>query len=333
MTIGKVFSIAFMSAMLVSLSAKASYYQIEQDTDPAKRTYNLTCYGTANTEFRALLLKPNIKEVTSVLAPTLRVEDTEGTLRVFASYGSSQFVRDLLGIPRSFKITSKSQKWTVGSFKLNDKIALDDLLEEDFSALFYLAQNQDLAAFMPDLQDRNRAGIMHYLNFGYLEDRITFYQDVDMHFDPQSYLDCNPDVAGIARSRPRPLSFAVDHHYVLAAHENRPFIPRIFDVGFYLRVNADVAQAAKASPNPEEFARSHYLNHGRNEAQRLCVVPLELFDATRYYEQNPDVRQALFKDVPYKEKKPGVVTFETKAYNKYAIDHFRNFGYFEGRPH
>ena len=330
----KGFSLVMMTALQSAVSALASYYQIEQDTGSEKRTYTMTCYGTANAEFRALLSKPNIKEVTSVFAPTFRVEDTGGTLKVFASHGSAQILRDLLGMPRKLKINIKSQTWHVGSFTPNDKITLDALLPADFSALFYLAKNPDLAMFMPELEDRNRAGIMHYVNFGYIEGRIRSYKQVDMLFDAQSYLDCNPDVASVARAYPRPLSFAVDHHYILAAHENRPFIPRFFDTGFYLKANADIAQAAKETSNPDEFARTHYLNHGRHESGRVCVVPLESFDATRYFELNPDVKEGLIKDVPHRQgEKPGVLTFDIKAFNKYAIDHYKNFGYFDGRPH
>lgn len=335
MTLKKTLFLSMTFALFATAaSLKASYYQIEQDTKDGKGTYNVTCYGTANTEFRDFLAKPNIKEVISIFSPTLRIEDTGGTLRVFASHGSSHCVKNFLGFPRSFQISTTSLKATVGALRLNDKITLDALLGDSFSAPFYLAHNPDLASFMPEIQDRNRAGIMHYMNFGYLEDRVHDFEDVDPAFDPQSYLDCNPDVAAVAQRQSRPLSFAIDHHFVLAADENRPYIPQTFDVTFYLKMNPDVAEPSKASPNPDEYVRTHYLNYGRLETGRICIVPLEGFDAGRYYEQNLDIKDALFRDVPHKEdKETGTATFKTDAYNNYAISHFRTFGYFEGRPH
>lgn len=144
-------------------------------------------------------------------------------------------------------------------------------MKKGFSGDFYAALNPDIKTLVPKLGDTNKVAAIHYLNFGHIEERVHHYTDLDDQFDPHSYLELNPDVAQAATSFRDPLSFAVEHRYLIAPDEQRPFIPRIFSSDYYLNNNEDVKKVAHTTPSSTQFAREHYLRFGRNEPGRVCV--------------------------------------------------------------
>ncbi|MBA4749726.1 MAG: class I SAM-dependent methyltransferase [Alphaproteobacteria bacterium] len=268
----KYFLASLLGALVQVVTLQAShYYEIEQDTHDGKSTFSVTCYGSAQTEFKDFFEKPHIKEIANVLLPTLRFEDTKDKFKVSATDGGATFLKLFLGVPRIFNTKIKGVILRPGEFTLNNNITLDTFLKKGFSGNFYAMHNPDVKMVAPELDDAHKVAIIHYLNFGHIEKRVHHYTDLDDQFDPQSYLELNPDVAQVARSFRDPLSFAVDHRYLIASDEQRSFIPRTFSSDYYLRNNEDVKNAAGTTPSSTQFAREHYLRYGRNEPGRVCV--------------------------------------------------------------
>lgn len=306
----------------------STYKKLQEE----RTVHTLTCHGSAREEFSHLLEKQNIKEIMDIFSPNLRVEKDEESIKVYFNCRSGIFLSEMTNISKEQLYRDTPHRLKTGD--LMKSVTLTDLLvhilPDDFSLTYYTFWVPQVVSFMPEIQDRNKATLMHVLNFG---SPIVYYM-YDHFFDPQSYLEHNPDIAEASRAASKPLVFAIDHYYRRGVQEKRPFIPRTFDEGTYLRLNQDVCDAANQTEDPLKFAREHYLNHGRHDAGRRCTVPFYGFSADNYFDYNRDVEEELYKQPFCTVSSDGKSrSVDSKLYVDFAINHYKRYGYFQGRQY
>ena len=120
------------------------------------------------------------------------------------------------------------------------------------------------AARNPDLPHEGHVGLIHWHRHGWQEGRWP-----NPYFDPNYYLDRNPDAAGAD-----PLLHYIQHGETLG---RRP-VP-YFDPAWY-RAHHDVA--------PDELCLAHFLRHRLTGEASPCAE----FDSAHYLRANPDVAVA-----------------------------------------
>ena len=175
----------------------------------------------------------------------------------------------------SFKLGSDAATYSVGQFSLGDDqsggtlLQTTHLLDPDFDAAYYLANNPDVAASgMNPLQ--------HYLQYGWKEHR-----DPSAHFSTSWYLAKNPDVAAAGLD---PLV----HYETYGWREGRDPGPN-FSLSKYLAAYPD-AKAAGIDPLLQ------FMTVGRAEGHSAfpvaSVPPDPMIDRAWYLAQYPDVAAA-----------------------------------------
>ncbi|PWC40880.1 pre-peptidase C-terminal domain-containing protein, partial [Azospirillum sp. TSO35-2] len=139
------------------------------------------------------------------------------------------------------------------------------------------------------------SAVQHYLSFGYREQRST-------SFDSSSYLAANTDLlrAGLNTSS------AVQHYISFGYQEQRS---TSFDAASYMAANTDLNFSSAS------LAVQHYVSFGYRE-QRSTSFDFSTVDIASYFAFYTDLQSALGG---------GTDRYHT------ALDHYRNYGIFEGR--
>ena len=250
--------------------------------------------------------------------------------------GGAVQVSQASGAVATFQLTGGPASYTAEQFSLTDNGTGGTLLhtthvmnpEPDFDAVYYLANNPDVAA----------AGVnplQHYLQYGWKEGR-----DPSAYFSTSGYLRQNPDVAAAGMN-------PLEHFQFYGWHEGRDPGPN-FSLGKYLAANPDV-KVAGIDP------LQHFLTVGRAQGRvafpvtppAVVVATDALVDGTWYLAQHPDVAasgedpSANYHRVGWKLGYNPDQWFDTTYYLKANPDvaavgadplaHFATYGYHEGR--
>lgn len=161
-----------------------------------------------------------------------------------------------------------------------------------FDAASYLAANPDLIRAGVTLSNAES----HYLVAGRTENRSTT-------FDSSSYLAANTDLlrAGVSTST------AVQHYISIGYRETRT---TTFDASSYMAANTDLSFSSSS------MAVQHYITFGYRET-RTTTYDFSSVDISSYLTTNTDLQAA----------------FGSSSSDRYraALDHYRNFGIYEGR--
>lgn len=189
----------------------------------------------------------------------------------------------------------------------------------NFNVVYYRydLNNQDLRY---SLGADMTAYYMHYINFGQYENRsVDSWSDV---FDPQKYLDANPDVkaniVGRFTSDGNQLGWALWHFVEYGANEGRSGCSD-FDVQVYKAENQDLVNVYGNAAYFPYY--QHYIFWGKNEgrisnyANNIYhgVDYSAVYDKEYYLYEYPDIAAAFGGDTTL------------------TLEHFINFGMAEGR--
>lgn len=135
----------------------------------------------------------------------------------------------------------------------------------NFNVVYYRydLNNQDLRY---SLGADMTAYYMHYINFGQYENRsVDSWSDV---FDPQKYLDANPDVkaniVGRFTSDGNQLGWALWHFVEYGANEGRSGCSAVYDKEYYLYEYPDIAAAFGGDTT---LTLEHFINFGMAEGR------------------------------------------------------------------
>jgi hypothetical protein len=286
--------------------------------------------GADHESIKRVLAIPVIKKLAEAYQPTLSIAEDSGRLYFKATHGSVFFFREI--VERLANSTLSTQEYYLEAV-LGDKRHAPNIIKayapKGFDALVYLHLNPDVESFVNDSSDKEEATIAHFLNFGE-DERRSF---IPSTFDPESYLALNPDVASLARTWRDPAAFAVRHNLILAPHENRPYFPKGYHPEVYLKLNHDLAAAAAGASSHVIYANNHYLEFGRYEGRSHTVKIPDGFLAGNYYQLNTDISDAYFSKHPYREVCEYRIPLDAESFNQYARDHYRIYGFFEGRSY
>ncbi len=230
----------------------------------------------------------------------------------------------------SFKLGSDAATYSVGQFSLatdqsgGTLLQTTHLLDPDFDAAYYLANNPDVAA-------SGLNPLLHYLQYGWKEHR-----DPSAYFSTSWYLAKNPDVAAAGLD---PLV----HYETYGWREGRDPGPN-FSLSKYLAVYPD---AKAAGIDPLQQFMTVGLAEGHIAIPVKAVLPDPMINRAWYLAQYPDVAaagidpQTDYETNGWKEGRNPDPLFDTNYYLAQNPDvkaagldpllHFEQYGRQEGR--
>lgn len=204
------------------------------------------------------------------------------------------------------------------------------VIKQDFDWQFYVSYYEDLAS-----ASNYEAAYEHWILFGQIEGRFPnavaleeFFalkkSELPENFDPDHYLQLNPDIKQkFVKSQYRTVK-AIQHYLDHGYRENRPY-QSDFDWQFYVEYYSDLTNAQSF-----DEAYEHWLTFGKQEGrcsseaelnrliqERKAELPTN-FDYQIYLQLNPDL-EARFSESLHQEAQ--------------AIEHFLRYGASEGRPY
>ncbi|MCE2951695.1 MAG: hypothetical protein ACK5TR_04370 [Alphaproteobacteria bacterium] len=203
----------------------------------------------------------------------------------------------------------------------------------------YLHLNQDVVKAAIQNGDTTQGkmhsfGYDHYYTCGYDEGR-PYLVDLPPGFDALTYINANPDLIRLSRSRAsgsgKLKSFAYDHYYRHGREEGRPYLapaPDGFSPDNYLALNPDLREDASKQGlttigHQRTYAHNHYFLSGRDEGRPYLATLPHGFLVANYLDLNPDIVNAAIQNGDSTQGKMA----------SFGYNHYYTCGYDEGRPY